>query len=55
MSGVARPNLTHFVRFDTNLGPIFEFKRVGLTLRTHKWVQSGRVDLKKGSNLGSIL
>ena len=53
-SGVVRPNLTHFFRFDTYLGPTFGFKWVRLTLRFQKWVQSGWVDLKKGSNSGLI-
>ena len=39
-----------FFGFNPILGPLFGFKRVGLALRIQK-----RVDLKKGSNSGSIL
>jgi hypothetical protein len=46
---------TRFGGFNPILGPIFGFKRVGLALRIQKWVQSGRFDLQKGSNLGSTL
>ena len=52
---IRRPNPTRFFGFNPILGPIFGFKRVGLALRIQKRVQSGRVDLKKGSNSGSTL
>ena len=41
--------------FDPILRLISGFRRVWLALRIPKWVQSGRVVLKEGSNLASIL
>ena len=50
-----QPNPNHFFGLNPILDPKFGLSRVGLALRVKQRVQSGRIGLKKGSNLGWTL
>ena len=53
LASAAEPNC--FFGLNPNLDTKFGLSWVKLVLRVKKWVQMGRVDIKKGSTLGSTL